>query len=93
MKTKEEAEPDQSLPKDRKSQLLEETGRFLSRYRWQINLDNLLSTNTNGSFSNVVSETAIVEGLKKHLSGNRVYKFADVIRALPRQTCERNENG
>lgn len=72
---------DQPLVKARRFQTLEEAGCFLPLDGLQINFYKLLRMNRSGSSRNVLSETAVVERLRKHLSTDGVYGFADVIRA------------
>lgn len=49
--------------------------------------------NISSSLRDVVSETAIVETLRKHLLTDVVYKLVDVTKAQKYETCYLSENG
>lgn len=53
----------------------------------------MLKTNIRGSSSNVVSESVVLESLRKRLWTVGVYKFDDARRAQSKETCDCSDDG
>lgn len=56
---------------------LQKAGMLLPRDILQLNLDRMLRMNISGCCRDVVTGRAVLETLRKHLSTDRAYKFAD----------------
>lgn len=78
----------QFLRRARRLQRMEEACCFLPRDGLQVNLENLLSMKISYSSKDFLSETMVVETIRKHLSTNAMYTFADVVEAQAKKTFD-----
>lgn len=66
---------------------LEVTHCFRPVDDWKRSRDKLLGVNISCYSRDVVSESALVETMRKHVPTDRVYQFADFMEAEAKGTC------